>query len=89
MAEVARELLEPAPVALARPEVLPLVAAEPLLALDRQQPDHRRERQRERDQPVDPARVEREALHSRASAASAKWRAYGAGEVISKRTAAT
>ena len=93
MRDVGPELLEPAPVAFAGAEVLAFVASEPLTALDGEQPEHGRDRERGGDQPVavDPAHIQpwQRQPHSRASAASAKWRACGAGEVISNRTAAT
>src|SRR6185312_17230213 len=87
--EVVAELGEPTPVALAGAEVLRLVAADPLPPLDGEQPDHRPQRQRRGDQPVEPARGERPAPHRRASAAKAKKRSYGFAESSSRRTGAT
>jgi hypothetical protein len=52
LAEVVGELLEPAPVALARAEVLALVAAEALAALDGEQPGHGREGEQRLDEAI-------------------------------------
>ena len=92
--QVVGQGLEPAPVALGGPEILPLVTTDPLPALDRQHPAHREGHEEEGEQPVDPPPAADVLAGSRdlgghdprASAAKPKARDWGRAEVISNRT---
>src|SRR4051794_29778675 len=94
MGDVAAQLLDPSPVALARAHVLRLVAADPLTALDGEQPRDGDEPERHGQDRVlarPPWLGERRQgptgrAHPRASAASASSRDLASSQRISKRT---